>query len=156
MRTKIIIGNTYGMLTVDAATQDKDANGRTLYRCTCECTETCLVAADRLLAGRVISCGCMRRKNMAQIGGSKERVGWTEEQEAERIAKRMTRSTGIYRRGNTYIAQIKINYKAYHIGSYQKEQDALAARQAVVTMRIEKGNDAAIEYITALKYNRQK
>lgn len=62
MRTKIIIGETYGMLTVDAATEEKDSRGRTLYRCTCECTGTRLVAADRLLAGRVTSCGCMRHK----------------------------------------------------------------------------------------------
>lgn len=151
MRTKIIIGETYGMLTVDAATEEKDSRGRTLYRCTCECTGIRLVAADRLLAGRVTSCGCMRQKNLKQIGGSKERVGWTATQEAERIAKRMTRSVGIYQRGETYIAQIKIQYKTYYIGSYREKKDALDARQAVVSTRIEKGNDAAVQYITELK-----
>lgn len=89
MRTKIIIGETYGMLTVDAATEEKDSRSRTLYCCTCECTGTRLVAAERLLAGRVTSCGCMRQKNLKRTGGSKERAGWTPEQEAGRNSKRV-------------------------------------------------------------------
>ena len=151
MRTKIIIGKTYGMLTVDAATEEKDSRGRTLYRCTCECTGIRLVAADRLLAGRVTSCGCMRRKNLKQIGGSKERAGWTPEQDAVRIAKRMERCKGIYQRGESYIAQIKIRYKTYYLGSYHEEEAAKTVRDAVVHKRIEHGDDAAIEYIAAIK-----
>ena len=156
MRTKIIIGKTYGMLTVDAATEEKDSRGRTLYRCTCECTGTRLVAADRLLAGRVTSCGCMRQKNLKQIGGSKERAGWTPEQDAVRIAKRMERCKGIYQRGESYIAQIKIRYKTYYLGSYHEEDAAKGVRDAVVHKRIEHGDDAAIEYITKLKSTRRK
>ena len=151
MRTKIIIGKTYGMLTVEAATEEKDSRGRTLYRCTCECTGTRLVAADRLLAGRVTSCGCMRQKNLKQIGGSKERAGWTAEQDAARIAKRMEKGKGIYLRGDTYIAQIKIRYKSYHLGSYQEEATAKSVRDAVVHTRIEHGDKAAIEYIAEIK-----
>ena len=151
MRTKIIIGETYGMLTVDAATEEKDSRGRTLYRCTCECTGTRLVAADRLLAGRVTSCGCMRQKNLKQIGGSKERAGWTAEQDAVRIAKRMERCKGIYQRGESYIAQIKIRYKTYYLGSYQEEEAAKAVRDMVVHKRIKHGDDAAIEYIAEIK-----
>lgn len=151
MRTKIMIGETYGILTVDAATEEKDSRGRTLYRCTCECTGTRLVAADRLLAGRVTSCGCMRQKNLKRIGGSKERAGWTPEQDAGRIAKRMEKGKGIYLRGDTYIAQIKIRYKSYHLGSYQEEETAKAVRDTVVRKRIEHGDDAAIEYIAKIK-----
>ena len=156
MPTKIIIGKKYGMLTVDAATTEKDNRGRTLYHCTCECTGTRLVAADRLLAGGVISCGCMQRKAQAQIGGSKERHGWSAEREAARIAKRMTGCSGIYQRGDTYIAQIKIDYKTYHIGSYSSKDDALQARQNVVQMRIKNGDKAAIECIAELKKARRK
>ena len=104
MPTKIVIGKTYGMLTVDAATTQKDYRGRTLYHCTCECTGTRLVAADRLLAGGVISCGCMQKKAQEQIGGSKERRGWTAEEEAVRIAKLMTGSSGIYQRVQSAMA----------------------------------------------------
>ena len=151
MRTKIIIGKTYGMLTVDAATEEKDSRGRTLYLCTCECTGTRLVAADRLLAGRVTSCGCMRQKNLKQIGGSKERAGWTAEQDAVRIAKRMERCKGIYLRGESYIAQIKIRYKTYYLGSYHEAEAAKAVRDMVVHKRIKHGDDAAIEYIAEIK-----
>ena len=156
MPTKIIIGKKYGMLTVDAATTEKDNRGRTLYHCTCECSGTRLVAADRLLAGGVISCGCMQRKAQAQIGGSKERHGWSAAQESSRIAKRMTGCSGIYQRGDAYIAQIKIDYKTYHIGSYSSKDDALQARQNVVQMRIKNGDKAAIECIAELKKSRRK
>ena len=68
MPTKIVIGKRYGMLTVDAATDKKDYRGRTLYRCICTCSGVRLVAADRLLAGSVISCGCMQRKSRYKFG----------------------------------------------------------------------------------------
>lgn len=156
MPTKIELGKTYGMLTVDAATTEKDYRGRTLYLCTCQCTRTRLVAADRLLAGGVTSCGCMQERARKLIGGSKERRGWTAEEEAARIAKRMTGCEGIYQRGDTYIAQIKIAYKTYHIGSYENRDDALEARQNVVHVRIQDGDAAAIEHIAELKKARRK
>ena len=156
MPTKIVIGKTYGVLTVNAATTEKDYRGRTLYLCTCECTRTRLVAADRLLAGGVRSCGCAQERARKLIGGSKERRGWTAEEEAARIAKRMTGCEGIYQRGDTYIAQIKIQYKTYHIGSYENRDQALEARQAIVRTRIHDGDAAAIEYIAELKKVRRK
>ena len=156
MPTKIVIGETYGVLTVDAATTEKDYRGRTLYACTCKCGGTRLAASDRLLAGGVTSCGCMQEKARKQIGGSKERHGWTEAQEAARIAKLMNSSTGIYQRGDTYIAQIKIDYKTYHIGSYDNRDDALQARYTAVQARIKKGDAYAIQYIADLKKARRK
>lgn len=156
MPTKVEIGKRYGMLTVDAATDKKDYRGRTLYLCTCECTRTRLVAADRLLAGGVRSCGCAQERARKLIGGSKERRGWTAEEEAARIAKQMTGAKGIYQRGDTYIAQMKIDYKTYYIGSYDNRDDALQARNTVVQVRIKGGNAAAIEYIAELKKARRK
>jgi hypothetical protein len=98
----------------------------------------------------------MRQKNLKRIGGSKERAGWTPEQDAGRIAKRMERCKGIYLRGESYIAQIKIQYKTYYLGSYHEEDAAKGVRDAVVHKRIEHGDDAAIEYITKLKSTRRK
>ena len=155
MPTKII-GEKFGMLTVDAATEKKDYRGRTLYRCVCHCGGVRLVAADRLRSGGVISCGCRQRKAWAQLGGSKERLGWTEEQEAARIAKRMKGCEGIYQKGDAYIAQMKIDYKTHYIGSYDNRDDALQARYTVVQARIKGGNAAAVEYIAELKKARRK
>lgn len=151
MPTKIILGKEYGWLTVESATEKRDYRGRALYRCVCRCGGIRFVASDRLLAGSVVSCGCLQQKAQARLGGSKERRGWTAEQEAARIAKRMHACKGIYKKGDTYIAQIKIQYKAYHIGSYRTEEDAIRDREAVVRMRITEGDDAAIALIQRLR-----
>jgi len=154
--TKLVIGKEYGWLTAESATEKRDYRGRTLYRCICRCGGVRLVAADRLLAGSVLSCGCLQRKSWYQLGGSKERQGWTKEQEAARIAKVMQGSKGIYQKGDTYIAQIKIDYKTHHIGSYRTRDEALQSRQAVVRARIKDGNAAAIACIAELKKARRK
>ncbi len=152
MQSKVNIGSTYGMLTVDAIAEERDARGRKQYHCTCECGGTRLVTGDRLLAGSVISCGCQQKAARTKIGGSKERAGWTPEQETARLSTLMNRCAGIYLRGDsTYIAQIKIRYKTIHIGCYSNADEAHLVRQEVVRIRIEEGADAAIQYIADLK-----
>lgn len=63
---------------------------------------------------------------------------------------------GIYLRGESYIAQIKIQYKTYYLGSYHEEDAAKGVRDAVVHKRIECGDDAAIEYIEEIKIVRPR
>ena len=63
----------------------------------------------------------------------------------------MERCKGIYLRGESYIAQIKIQYKTYYLGSYHEEEAAKTVRDAVVHKRIQHGDDAAIEYIAEVK-----
>ena len=56
-----ILGQKYGRLLVIGATEEKDANGRTLYECQCDCGGTKKVPAYLLMSGRVSSCGCARK-----------------------------------------------------------------------------------------------
>lgn len=56
-----ILGLKFGRLSVMSATEEKDTNGRTLYKCQCDCDRTKKVPACLLLSGRVSNCGCAQQ-----------------------------------------------------------------------------------------------
>ena len=184
-KTEELIGRTFGLLTVKEATDEKSQDGRTLYLCQCDCEDgnTIKVTANRLLSGSVKSCGCLRAAAKKAIGGSKERrpQGWTPEDEAERVKTiysnfdaqplesydtgntdgagktyaQHSRVHGVYKKGNSYIAQMRIGGRTYHIVSSVEEEVAINARHEVVQIRLEQGADAAIAFIEAQKAARR-
>ena len=149
-------------------------------RCGCEEGNIIRVPANRLLSGAVKSCGCLKTAAQRAIGGSKERrpQGWSVEDEAERVrsiyknfepkpaqAIYDTHDTdginepqehgvkvyGVYKKGNSYVAQMRIGGRTYHIVSSVDEEVAINARHEVVKVRLEQGPDAAIAFIQSRK-----
>ena len=156
MASSVQPGQKYGKLTVIGTSAEKDAQGRTLYDCSCECGGSRLVPAYLLSSGRVTSCGCARKAAQKAIGGSKERHGWTTEDEAERVRKIYTQAAGVYQRGKFWVAQMKFGGKTYHILSTPDKEEAIAARQEIVRLRMESGDDAAVEYLEQQKEARKE
>lgn len=155
-----------------------------LCRCECEEGNIIKVPANRLLSGAVKSCGCLRTAARKAIGGSKERrpQGWTPEDEAERVKSiyrnfeptpaqvahdiRDTESSaspqdheikvhGVYKKGNSYVAQMRIGGRTYHIISSVEREVAINSRHEVVKIRLEQGADAAIAFIESQKAARK-
>lgn len=155
-----------------------------LCRCECEEGNIIKVPANRLLSGAVKSCGCLRTATRKAIGGSKERrpQGWTPEDEAERVKSiyrnfepapdqiaHDTRDAegpgspqdheikvhGVYKKGNSYIAQMRIGGRTYHIISSVEREVAINSRHEVVKVRLEQGPDAAIAFIESQKAARR-
>ena len=185
MASSIQPGQKYGKLTVIGVSEEKSLDGRTLYLCRCECEEgnTVKVTANRLLSGAVKSCGCLKKAAQKAIGGSKERrpQGWTPEDEAERVktiysnfdaqplesydtgntdgagktCAQHSRVHGVYKKGNSYIAQMRIGGRTYHIISSVEEKVAINSRHEVVRIRLEQGADAAIAFIESQKAARR-
>ena len=94
-----ILGQKFGRLSVISATEEKDATGRTLYKCQCDCGGTRLAPAYLLLSGRVTSCGCAQEQ-VRKFAGRKERNAFTPEEEARRISTIISKEeSGVYRRG---------------------------------------------------------
>lgn len=143
-KPQVILGQKFGRLMVVRATEEKDANGRTLYECQCDCGETKKVPAYLLLGGRVTSCGCARKGHVR-----------TREVEAERVKQIYTQAAGVYQRGKFYVAQMKFGGQTYHILSTPDKEEAVAARQEIVHLRIGAGDDAAIEYLEQTKEARK-
>lgn len=156
-----------------------------LCQCDCEEGNTIKVTANRLLSGSVKSCGCLRAAARKAIGGSKERrpQGWTPEDEAERVRsiyknfepkpaqaiydthdtdginepqEHSVKVYGVYKKGNSYVAQMRIGGRTYHIISSVEEEVAINARQEVVKVRLEQGPDAAITFIQSRKAIRRR
>lgn len=155
-----------------------------LCRCECEEGNIIKVPANRLLSGAVKSCGCLRTAARKAIGGSKERrpQGWTPEDEAERVKSiyrnfepvpdqiahdtRDAESTGspqdhevrvhgVYKKGNSYVAQMRIGGRTYHIISSVAREVAINSRHKVVQIRLEQGAEAAIAFIESQKAARK-
>ncbi len=151
-----ILGLRFGRLTVMEISDKKSSDGRVLYVCQCDCGNTKLVTANRLRAGSVKSCGCAQVDARRHIGGSKERRGWTEEEEAYRVSKIYTQSEGVYLKGKLWVAQIRIKGKVYHILATVDREAAIRARLDIVTLRMYEGDDFAIKYLESEKASRKE
>lgn len=139
-----ILGQKFGKLTVLRATDEKDNDGRTLYLCRCDCGGERTAPAYLLLGGRVTSCGCARKGHVR-----------TREVETERVKQIYTQAAGVYQRGRFWVAQMKFGGTTYHILSTPDKEEAVAARQEIVRLRTESGDDAAIDYLEETKEARK-
>ena len=61
-KIKDITGQKFGMLTALRHT-GTNKNGNTLWLCYCDCGNSKEIIAKSMIAGRIISCGCYRKRN---------------------------------------------------------------------------------------------
>ena len=60
-RYEDLTGRRFGKLQVLSIAQERDAHGRILWNCVCDCGNTILVPAGQLVNGYRRSCGCLSR-----------------------------------------------------------------------------------------------
>ena len=60
-----LVGKNFGKLKV-LQFSHKDAHGNCYYICKCLCGTIKTIAGNHLTSGRVISCGCSKRKNQSK------------------------------------------------------------------------------------------
>lgn len=58
IKTKNLIGQTFGLLTVKRRYEESSKDGRVQWVCTCNCGNTKIISSHQLLSGNTISCGC--------------------------------------------------------------------------------------------------
>lgn len=63
-----LTGQRFGRLTVLELTQARCSNGGAVWACRCDCGEVSQVPAGNLRQGRTVSCGCLRREDLAAAG----------------------------------------------------------------------------------------
>ncbi len=128
---KDLAGRRYGRLLV--LSYEGNIQGQYYWRCLCDCGKETLVRQGNLELGRTKSCGCMQkeiiRSNMKWVDGTS--VTMLEAAKKRRVRSNTSGYTGVYQNKKTgkWIAQITFRRKTYYLGSYDKIEDAVKARQ---------------------------
>lgn len=66
-----LTGRRYGLLTVIALTDQRNAYGRLLYRCRCDCGGERLATRANLQRGEITSCGCKAHQVKKDLTGQR-------------------------------------------------------------------------------------
>ena len=128
---KDFIGKRFGNLTVLAYAGKRAGMHR--WRCLCDCGKETVVGQTLLQSGKTKSCGCLQAASIMEklklcegtsvtvLEASKHRV----------LSTNTSGYTGVYRAAKTgkWQAQITFKRKTYYLGSYDRLEDAVAARK---------------------------
>lgn len=125
-----LTGHVFGHLTALYRTENK--RGRTCWMCRCDCGREKAVTAQDLKAGKVKSCGCLKKENQKKIAGQLHRIDGTCIEILENKKYRRDNTSGfrgVFRlKSGRYRADIGFKGKRFYIGTFDKYEDAVAAR----------------------------
>lgn len=126
-----LIGQKFGSLTVIAPADNID--GRTAWRCRCDCGRECVVKTVRLRSGHADSCGCGRTQNRMGLRCLTYIDGTCVEMLAAKTVRRNNTSgvPGVDWRAAKQLWRATICFKGkrHYLGSYRRFEDAVKARK---------------------------
>ncbi len=128
---KEYMGKRFGKLQIIAYEGKKKGMHR--WRCICDCGNETVVGQTLLQSGKTQSCGCLQKvvykDNLQLVEGTS--VTFLEATKKRRISSNTSGYTGVYKnkKNGKWIAQITFKKKTYYLGSYEKLEDAVKARQ---------------------------
>ena len=128
---KDYLGKRFGRLVVMG--YHGKSGGQHRWECICDCGKTTIVGQTSLQSGKTKSCGCVQARiaaeNMKFVDGTSVTML---EKAGQRLASNNSSGyNGVYfnRKSQKWAAQIGFKRKTYYLGSYQKIEDAVKARQ---------------------------
>lgn len=128
---KEYIGSRFGQLTVIGYAGKRAGMHR--WKCRCDCGNETIVGQTLLQSGKTKSCGCLQAAmitdNLKLCDGTS--VAILEAMKNKRLSTNTSGYTGVYQNNKTgkWVAQITFKRKSYYLGSYEKIEDAVKARQ---------------------------
>lgn len=128
---KEYIGVRFGQLTVIEYAGKKAGMHR--WKCRCDCGKETIVGQTLLQSGKTKSCGCLQStiimENLKLCEGTS--VTMLEAIKNRRISSNQSGYTGVYqnKKNGKWVAQITFKGKTYYLGSYERLEDAVKARQ---------------------------
>lgn len=128
---KDLVGKHFGKLTVIAYAGKRAGMHR--WKCLCDCGNETIVGQSLLQSGKTKSCGCVQREiyklNLKLVDGTS--VVILESNKSRLLASNTSGHTGVYRnkKNGKWVAQITFKRKTYNLGSYERIEDAIKARQ---------------------------
>ncbi|MCD7751196.1 MAG: transcriptional regulator [Lachnospiraceae bacterium] len=136
---KAFVGQRFGKLVVTGYAGKE--NGMHQWTCLCDCGRETVVGQSLLQSGKTKSCGCMRaeaaRDSLKLVDGTS--VKMLERNTEKRYSTNTSGRTGVYpqRKTGRWASQIVFKGKTYYLGSYEKKQDAVKAREKAEEMYAE-------------------
>lgn len=135
MKAADMVGFEQGRLKVLRRAGTK--NGKALWECQCSCGNTCKYTTTQLRTFGVESCGCLQKekaRELAPIAGRKRTLkkGTCLNAFNSEIGKNNTsgiKGVSYYKKTGKWRAQIRVQGKNYHLGLYDKIEDAETARK---------------------------
>jgi len=128
-----ITGQRYGRLTVLGPAAN--VNGRTAWKCRCDCGNETVIRTNRLRSGHTASCGCMKPKEILAVGlpGLTYVEGTCIEMLRSKTVRKNNTSgvTGVdwLASKGRWRASICFQGKRRYLGSYSCFEDAVNARK---------------------------
>lgn len=120
-------GKTFGYLTALEPTE-KRYRKDIIWLCRCQCGKNAEVPATRLASGNTLSCGCLKA---ARLHAGNKYIDGTELRSVldDRVLKPENPSgyVGVTPSRGRWLAQIKYKGRSYHLGRYDKPEDAAKA-----------------------------
>lgn len=126
-----IAGRRFHDLVALYPTAKRDAKGFVVWHCRCDCGNEVDVSYNALLYSTMKSCGCRKKEHEQNLHGFLTHVDGTSI-DAIRSKKVPTDNTtgykGVYLIRGKYVAKIVFQKKQYFLGTFDRIQDAAAAR----------------------------
>ncbi len=127
---KDFVGKRFGQLTV-IAYEGKRA-GMHRWHCKCDCGNETVVGQTLLQTGKTKSCGCLQKtqiiNNLNLVDGTSVTI--LEATKKRRWSSNTSGHKGVYQnKKGKWVAQITFKRKTYYLGTYDKLEDAVKARQ---------------------------
>lgn len=128
---KEFVGKRFGKLTVIGYIGKQAGMHR--WKCRCDCGNETIVGQTLLQSGKTKSCGCIQRdmykENLKLADGTS--VALLEARKKNLLSSNTSGHTGVYqnKKNGKWVAQITFKRKTYYLGSYDKIDDAIKARQ---------------------------
>ena len=126
-----ISGQTFHRLKAIHPLPDRDKTGSVMWLCQCECGNTAEVSYNNLMYGNTRSCGCRKKEHEQALNGFLTHVAGTSVDmlKSKKLPKNNTTGVkGVYLIKGKYVAKIVFQKKQYFLGSYDRLEDAKAAR----------------------------
>lgn len=127
-----ITGRKFGYLTALYATDKRSNNGSVIWHCRCDCGNEIDVSYNELVYTSSKSCGCKKEEHDAKLHTFLTHIDGTslEMIRSKKVPKNNTTGTrGVYCVKGKWLAKIVFQHKQYHLGKFDTEEEAKAARQ---------------------------
>lgn len=130
-RNTDISGQKFGYLTAVEETSLRDARGYVIWKCRCDCGAEPLVSYNELKYTNLQSCGCKKKSHNEKLHTYLTHMDGTslEMLKSKKVPKDNTTGyKGVYFIRGRYVAKIVFQKRQYCLGSYERIEDAVAAR----------------------------